>query len=287
LAENDYYRTEIPVTRSFEVLKNDQTLTFVPPGTSLGLLTALEATDSPSGFQLLALLDSGLTPNFESVNSEICSVDATGIVIWSGNLVKAPTQKCQVKIGHDGDANFGAIEPRIFEFGARHLPPLAPVGGWIREPDGALAVGRTGGLAASGGDGVAVVVVSGNKITITPFSKGMYIGPITATVTIPYYVPVKNVMTLKKQVCTVKWGVLKKMKGSDPTAFKVKKFGNKKFCSANKDAVAYFAQGNRLLPTIVVKRDRRWPTTYLSKMGSNGKGQKIYPAVKTWHLTIG
>ncbi|MEY4554547.1 MAG: hypothetical protein RL197_974 [Actinomycetota bacterium] len=287
LAENDYYRTEVPVTRSFEVLRNDQALTFVQPGTSLGLLTALEATDSPSGFQLLALLDSGLTPNFESVNSEICSVDATGIVIWSGDLVKFPTQKCQVKISHDGDANFGPIEPRIFEFGARHLPPLAPVGGWIREPDGALAVGRTGGLAASGGDGVAVVVVSGNKITVTPFSKGMYIGPITATITIPYYVPVKNVMTLKKQVCTVKWGVLKKMKGSDPTAFKVKKFGNKKYCAANKDAVNYFAQGNRLLPTIVVKRDRRWPTTYLSKMGSNGKGQKIYPAVKTWHLTIG
>ena len=287
LAENDFYQTEVPVTRIFEVLKNDQALTFIPPGTTVGELSALEATDAPSGFQLVALLDSGLTPNYESVNSEICSVDATGIVIWSGDLVKNPGQKCQIKIYHDGDANFGAIVPQIVEFGGRHLPPLAPVGGWIHEPDGALAVGRTGGLAASGGDGVAVVVVTGNKISITPFSKGMYIGPITATITIPYYVPVKNVMTLKNQVCTVKWGVLKKMKPSDPTAFKVKKFDNKKFCSANKDAVAYFVSGHRLLPTIVVKRDRRWPTTYLGKMGSNGKGMKIYPAVKIWHLTIG
>jgi hypothetical protein len=155
------------------------------------------------------------------------------------------------------------------------------------EPDGSLAVSRTGGLAASGSDGVAVVVVSGSKISITPFSKGMYIGPITAKVTIPYYVRIKNVATLKTQICTIKWGILKKMKASDPTAFKVKKFPNKIACVANKDVVAYFKEGNRLMPTIVVKRDRKWPTTYLGKEGSNGKGPKIWPRVKTWHLTIG
>jgi hypothetical protein len=51
--------------------------------------------------------------------------------------------------------------------------------------------------------------------------------------------------------------------------------------------VAYFKAGNQLLPTIVVTRDRRWPTTYIARTGGNGKGKKIYPAVKTWHLTIG
>jgi hypothetical protein len=228
-----------------------------------------------------------LIPNFQAADSTICTVDAQGNVAWIGDLVKFPTQVCTVTISQDGDANFNAITPQVVQFTARHVPPQPPVGGYIVEPDGSLAVGRTGGLAASGGEGVAVVVVTGSKITITPFSKGLYIGPITATVTIPYYVRIKNIATLKQQVCTIKFGILKKYKLGDPKAFTQKNFPNKKSCLLNKDAMAYFSEGNRLLPTIVVKRDRRWPTTYLAKTGSNGKGAKIWPRIKTWHLTIG
>jgi alpha-tubulin suppressor-like RCC1 family protein len=287
IAENDYYKTEVAVTRSFTLLKNDQILNYLAPGTTSGLLTAPEATDSVSGFQLMASLSSGLIPNFQAADSTICTVDAQGNVAWIGDLVKFPTQVCTVTISQDGDANFNAITPQVVQFTARHVPPQPPVGGYIVEPDGSLAVGRTGGLAASGGEGVAVVVVTGSKITITPFSKGLYIGPITATVTIPYYVRIKNIATLKQQVCTIKFGILKKYKLGDPKAFTQKNFPNKKSCLLNKDAMAYFSEGNRLLPTIVVKRDRRWPTTYLAKTGSNGKGAKIWPRIKTWHLTIG
>jgi hypothetical protein len=292
VAENDFYRTETPVTHSFSVIKNDQTLHYVTPGAaidpSLPSILAPEATDSTSGFQLSATLDSGLIPNFESGDSTICTVDAQGNVAWIGDLVKFPTQRCTITISQDGDTNFNAITPMTVSFTARHVPPLAPVGGYVVEPDGSLAVGRTGGLAASGGEGVAVVVVTGNKISITPFSKGLYIGPITATVTIPYYVRIRNIVQpVKTQTCVIKFGILKKYKAGDPNAFKTKNFPNTKACLLNKDALAYFSEGNRLLPTIVVKRDRRWPTTYLAKSGSNGKGAKIWPRIKTWHLTIG
>ncbi|MEY4275877.1 MAG: endoglucanase-related protein glucosyl hydrolase family 9 protein, partial [Actinomycetota bacterium] len=287
VAENDYYRTTTPVTRSFTIVKNDQNLTYVAPGTTFGMITAPEATDATSGFQLTAFLDSGLTPDFASLTTQVCTVDPSGFVAWVGDLVKNPAQVCDVTIGQAGDSNFNAIPTQTIHLTARHVPPQPPVGGYIVEPDGSLAVSRTGGLAAAGSDGVAVVVVTGSKITITPFSKGMYIGPITATVTIPYYVRIKNVATLKTQVCTIKWGILKKMKATDPTAFKVKQFKNTKSCAANKDVISYFKEGNRLMPTIVVKRDRKWPTTYLGKEGSNGKGPKIWPRVKTWHLTIG
>jgi len=287
LAENDFYRTQIPVTRIFEIVKSVQTLTFIAPGTTVGNVSAPPATDSVAGFQMVATLDSGMTPTFEVTDSNICTVDPSGMVSWVSDLVKSPNDVCEIKISQAGDANFYEIEPRVVRFGGTHVPPLPPVGGYVREPDGSLAVGRTGGLAASGNEGVAVVIVTGSKIAITPFSRGMYTGPITATVTIPYYIRVKNVLTYKEQLCTIKFGILKKLKASDPNAFKVKDFKNTKACMANKDVIAWFKTGARLIPTIVVKRDRKWPTTYLAKSGSNGKGTKIWPRIKTWHLTIG
>jgi alpha-tubulin suppressor-like RCC1 family protein len=287
LAENDFYRTQVPVTRIFDVVKSVQTLTYIAPGTTLGNISAPQATDSIAGFQMVATLDSGMTPTFEVTDSNICTVDPSGMVSWVSDLVKSPNDVCEIKISQAGDANFYAIEPRVVRFGGTHVPPLPPVGGYVREPDGSLAVGRTGGLAASGNEGVAVVIVTGSKIAITPFSRGIYTGPITATVTIPYYIRVKNVLTYKEQLCTIKFGILKKLKPSDPNAFKVKDFKNTKACTANKDAIAWFKTGARLIPTIVVKRDRKWPTTYLAKSGSTGKGAKIWPRIKTWHLTIG
>jgi hypothetical protein len=287
LAENDFYRTQIPVTRIFEIVKSVQTLTYIAPGTTLGNISAPQATDAVTGFQMVATLDSGMTPTFEVTDSNICTVDPSGMVSWVSDLVKSPNDVCEIKISQAGDANFYAIEPRVVRFGGTHVAPLPPVGGYVREPDGSLAVGRTGGLAASGNEGVAVVIVTGSKIAITPFSRGIYTGPITATVTIPYYIRVKNVLTYKEQLCTIKFGILKKLKASDPNAFKVKDFKNTKACTANKDAIAWFKTGARLIPTIVVKRDRKWPTTYLAKSGSNGKGAKIWPRIKTWHLTIG
>jgi hypothetical protein len=287
LAENDFYRTEVPITRTFDVVKSVQVLTYIAPGTSQNGVSAPPATDSISGFQLVATLNSGMLPNFESTNSDICTIDPSGLVNWVGDLVKVPGQICQIRITQAGDYNYYGIEPVTVSFAGTHVPPLPPVGGYVREPDGALAVGRTGGLAASGNEGVAVVVVTGSKIAITPFSRGVYIGPISATVTIPYYIRVKNVLTLKQQVCTIKWGILKKYKVGDPRAFQVKDFPNKKACLANKDVIAWFKTGARLLPTIVVKRDRKWPTTYLAKTGNNGKGTKIWPRIKTWNLTIG
>lgn len=288
VAENDFYRTEIPVTRLVEIVKSIQVLTYIAPGATVDGFTAPRATDSISGFQLAASLSSGNLPNFEALTSTICTIDPSGMVSWVSDLVKSPNDICEIKISHDGDAlNYYPIEPTTVRFGAAHVAPEPPVGGYVREPDGSLAVGRVGGLAASGNEGVAVVVVTGSKITIRPFSRGIYIGPITATVKIPYYIRVKNVLTYKEQICTIKFGITKKYKLGDPKAFKVKDFPNKSACTANKDVVAWFKTGARLLPTIVVKRDRRWPTTYLAKSGSDGKGAKIWPRIKTWHLTIG
>jgi hypothetical protein len=287
LAENDFYRTQTPITRTFELVKSIQTLTYIAPGTTVDGVSAPPATDAISGFQLVATLNSGNLPNFASTNSEICTIDPSGLISWVSDLVKKPNDICEITITQAGDANYYGIEPTVVRFGGTHVPPLPPDGGYVREPDGSLAVGRTGGRAASGNEGVAVVVVTGSKIDITPFSQGVYIGPITATVTIPYYIRVKNVLTYKEQVCTIKFGILKKYKVGDPNAFKSKAFPNKKACSANKDVIAWFKTGARLLPTLVVKRDRKWPTTYLAKTGNNGKGAKIWPRIKTWHLTIG
>jgi hypothetical protein len=288
LAENDFYRTSVPVTRVIEIVKSTQVLTYIAPGTTVDGVTAPRATDAISGFQIMATLSSGNLPVFESTTTSICTVDPSGMASWVSDLVKSPNDICEIKISHDGDAlNFYPIEPTTVRFGGVHVPPEPPVGGYVREPDGSLAVGRTGGLAASGNEGVAVVVVTGSKIAITPFSRGIYIGPITASVTIPYYVRVKNVLTYKEQVCNIKFGILKKYKMGDPKAFKVKDFPNKTACIANKDVVAWYKTGARLLPTIIVKRDRKWPTTYLAKTGNDGKGAKIWPRIKTWHLTIG
>ncbi|MEN9752076.1 MAG: hypothetical protein RLZZ600_1123, partial [Actinomycetota bacterium] len=133
----------------------------------------------------------------------------------------------------------------------------------------------------------AKIVASKTKITLNPSARGGYTGPITVVYTIPYTVKIKNVVTAKTQVCTIKFGQLTKMKKTDRLAYKTKTFTTKTLCTANKDVLAFYNAGNRLVINAVITRDRRWSTTYVARMGDDGKGAKIYPTKARYTVRIG
>jgi hypothetical protein len=247
------------------------------------------ATDDPVGFKLIANLSSGLLPTFVSLNTDVCAVDATGVVTWIADLTLPANVAltCDVTIGQEGDANFNALLPVTQRLTAVHITPVAPPNGVIESPTTpTVGTGRTGGTVLAGGDG-AKIVASKTKITLNPSARGGYIRPITAVYTIPYFVTVKGVRTAKTQVCSIKFGTLAKMKKTDKLAYKTKTFTTKLLCTANKDVLAYYNAGNQLRISAVVTRDRRWSTTYLAKLGDNGKGAKIYPTKSSFTIKIG
>ena len=78
--------------QSFTITKLPQTVSIVAPGQLIpgGLLTAPMPTDDPNGFKLYANATSGLTPTYESLDPNICSIDVNGLVIWDADLTITP-----------------------------------------------------------------------------------------------------------------------------------------------------------------------------------------------------
>ena len=145
------------------------------------------------------------------------------------------------------------------------------------------SVPRTGGRVASGPDTFAVTVKS-NTVEVQPFSRGLYIGPITATVTIPYKVLVNGVYVDKSQTCTTKFGVQKAI-AANKNPMAMKQFTNSMKCALNKDAFAWFKAGNSLDITAKVVRIRLYPTTL--KPFDPKQKRPIAPKQVIWHLMVG
>jgi hypothetical protein len=171
---------------------------------------------------------------------------------------------------------------------------------------------RTGGTVSKGGVGFVVAIDAKKKtFTVKPISRGLYIGPITAEVTIQYRLGTQNLT----QTCTTSFGtaamdkktIITDRSKETPAAIAAvtkpfvklqtagkkygatgylapKQFTNSVACALNKDAYAYFASGAAIKATAIVTRDRRWPTTYARQKPN---GFVITPTRVLWNLTIG
>lgn len=279
-------------TTTFTITKNAQTLSFVAPGAQIpGLLPAVfapAATDAKTGFKLVASANSGLPLTYVSLNPTVCEVDQDGIVSWIADIAKTPAlNTCKVSVTQAGNANYDPLPATSLTLTATHVATVAPPGGVITDPEVAGAIGKNGGKAVFGSDGFGVQITS-KVVTITPYGEGILIGPITATVTIPYKELVKGKLTPKTQVCVTKFGITKKMTLAQG-ALKSKKFTTTVKCTLNAAAFAWFKAGNALAVKATVVRDRRWPTTYLKVVGKESprKGWPLYQTKKLYKLTIG
>jgi hypothetical protein len=183
------------------------------------------------------------------------------------------------------------------------------------QQDPAVTTGlpRTGGTYSKGGVGFIVAIDPKKKtFTVKPISRGQYIGPIQADVTITY---IKAGVTLT-QSCTTVFGIAALDAAKKPITDKnletpkaiaavikpylamqaagkkygangylsFKTFQNSQACALNKDAYTYFANGASIHATAVVVRDRRYPTTYERRRPT---GFVIVPKRVVWNLTIG
>ncbi len=194
-------------TKSFKVTKLPQTTTIIEPGSVIpgGIEKAPLATDDPLGFQLYASVTSGLPPVYVSLDPNVCSVDAGGVVIWDADLTAVPKVasdfKCRIQVSHPGNVGYKAAAPKIITLTATHVEPPAPEGGVTKEPEQLAALPASGGTTAEkGGNKFVVKVDKGKKtVTVQPISKGRWIGPIYADITITY--TPKGSATAKTQVC--------------------------------------------------------------------------------------
>lgn len=194
-------------TKSFKVTKLPQTTTIIEPGSVIpgGIEKAPLATDDPLGFQLYASVTSGLPPVYVSLDPNVCSVDAGGVVIWDADLTAVPKVasdfKCRIQVSHPGNVGYKAAAPKIITLTATHVEPPAPEGGVAKEPEQLAALPASGGTTAEkGGNKFVVKVDKGKKtVTVQPVSKGRWIGPIYADITITY--TPKGSATAKTQVC--------------------------------------------------------------------------------------
>ncbi len=175
------------------------------------------------------------------------------------------------------------------------------------EPGVEMGLPRTGGTAYKNGVGFNVKVTP-TGVTVQPISKGLYIGPITATISIEYK---KNDVT-QTQMCTTSFGIAirdaKKLVVTNPALetkaaiaditkpyrampkygpkgyLAAKNFTNSVTCALNKDAVAFFKAGGQLKANAMVFRDRRWPTTYKA---AKPNGEPIQSRTVNWILKVG
>ena len=132
------------------------------------------------------------------------------------------------------------------------------------------------------------ITITNTKITVLgPVSSGTFIGPVIAVTKIPYTVTVKGKKVNKTQVCTIKFGLEKPFKKTDPLAWKNRITKPSVPCTLNAEAYAFYKAGNSVKLTTVVTRDRRWPTTNLNKVGDDGKGKLIPKIVSNWKIAIG
>ncbi len=315
-------------TQSFNVLKRSQILTVTAPGEVIPGSdpeeTAEEANDDPAGFRISATLDSGLDPVYTVVPAKNpngkdrdpnCAVDESGSVTWLYDQTLAPTapgydvngNKCRVAISHPGDRNYGAVETQFLDLVAEHVTPAPPSDDDNIEPSVEMGLPRTGGTAYKGGVGFTVKVTP-TGVTVQPISKGLYIGPITANISVEY----KKDNVTQTQTCSTSFGIAlrdskKKVitnpaletkaaiaaitkpyrampKGGPKGYLAAKNFTNSVTCVLGKDAVAFFKAGGQLKANAEVLRDRRWPTTYKA---SKPNGEVIAPRTVNWVLKVG
>jgi alpha-tubulin suppressor-like RCC1 family protein len=283
------------VTTTIQVTKAAQTLSFVAPGAAVPgvqpVVYAPAATDVQTGFKLMTSINSGLPLTYTSMNPTVCEVDQDGVVSWIADLTKNANDPalntCKVQVSQAGNANYAALAPTELTLVATHVATTPPPGGVITDPEVAGSIGRNGGKAVFGSDGFDVVITS-KVVTITPYGEGILIGPITATVNIPYKETVKGKQVAKVQVCTTKFGITKKMTIAQG-ALKSKKFTTTVKCTLNAAAFAWFKAGNAIDIKATVVRDRRWPTTFLKIVGKESprKGWPLFQTKKLYKLSIG
>jgi hypothetical protein len=194
-------------TQSFSITKLPQTVSIVTPGQLIpgGLLTAPMPTDDPNGFKLHASASSGLPPVYETLDPNICSVDANGIVTWDADLTVVPRVesdfKCRVKVSQPGDTTYSAAPAQTITLTATHVEPPAPEDGIAKEPTQSASLPATGGTTPMiGGNSFKVIVDNKKKtVTVQPVSKGRWIGPIYADIKITY--TPKGTTTPQVQMC--------------------------------------------------------------------------------------
>ena len=282
------YTVSTSAPLSFTITKASQVATYVAPGEiipgSSPVKRAPEATDNPAGFPLQYTLNSGLTPVYTSLDPDNCSVDPDGTVTWQVDVKTEPTKNtCRVTVSEPGNAAYNALPLQTLTITAKpSTVPYVP-GTPISEKPVFASLPRTGGKAAAGPDTFAVAVKN-NTVEVQPFSRGLYIGPITATVTVPYKVQVNGVWVDKSQTCTTKFGVQKPI-AANKNPMALKQFTNSMKCSLNKDAFAWFKAGNSLDITAKVLRTRLYPTTM--KPFDPKLKRPIAPKAVTWHLQVG
>jgi hypothetical protein len=229
-------------------------------------------------------LNSGLTPVYTSLDPDNCSVDPDGTVTWQVDVKTEPTKNtCRVTVSEPGNTAYNALPLQTLTLTAKpSTVPYVP-GTPISEKPVFTSLPRTGGKASAGPDTFAVTVKN-NTVEVQPFSKGLYIGPITATVSIPYKALVNGVWVDQTQTCTTKFGVQKAI-AANKNPMALKQFTNSMKCALNKDAFAWFKAGNSLDITAKVLRTRLYPTT-LKPFDPKLK-RPIAPKAVTWHLQVG
>jgi hypothetical protein len=315
-------------TRTIAITKAPQTIT-APSGAELkpldpagpATIAKTAVTDSPYGFQINATSTSGLPLTYTvptpATGDPVCSVDESGNVTWNADLTVVPVPEaskyCDVTVSQPGDGGYDKASDVVLHLGpATHSSAPLPDNYVQNEPGVTQGFPRTGGTVSKGGVGFVVAIDAKKKtFTVKPISRGLYIGPITAEVTIQYRLGTQNLT----QTCTTSFGTAamdKKTIITDrsketpaaiaavtkpfvklqtagkkygPTGYlSVKQFSNSVACALNKDAYAYFAAGAAINATAVVTRDRRWPTTYARQKPN---GTPIAPTRVLWNLTIG
>ncbi len=194
-------------SKTFVVEKLSQTLSSVSPGAVIpgGTTLAPAATDHPAGFQFIASSSSGLTPIYTSLHPEVCDIDESGLVIWNADLTVVPRVDsdfvCNIQVSQPGNGRYNAAVNRVVELRATHIEPTPPPGGVTPEKPQVAALPATGGTTPMLGSNAFTVKVDNKKKTVTvqPLSKGRWIGPIYADITISY--TPKGSTTGKVQVC--------------------------------------------------------------------------------------
>jgi hypothetical protein len=284
------------VVQSFTTTKANQMITAPVPS----------ANDDPRGFKIVATVSSGLSPNFEVVaplvGEPACSVEDDGTVTWQADITTTPVPAanlvCDVKVSQPGDAGYNAATPVTVRLNATHVDVELPADYIQQDPAVTNGMPRTGGTVSKGGVGFVVKIDAKKKtFTVKPISRGLYIGPITAEITIEY----KKANVTLYQRCTTTFGIkaasdkpadvkkviapyLKMPKYGPKGYLAPKKFENSASCTLNKDAYAYFVSGAPIKAVADVTRDRRWPTTYAK---AKPNGTPIVPAKVRWNLSIG
>lgn len=181
-------------TKEFTISKLPQVITVIAPGALVPgtLQEAPMPTDDPAGFQLYASVDTGLTLVYTSLDENICSVDANGLVTWDADLTSLPKVEadfhCRISVSQPGDFTHGAAPAQVITLDATHVEPPAPEGGIAKEPAQTAALPAKGGSTPMKGGNSFVVKVDTTKkvITVSPLSKGRWIGPIYADIKISY-----------------------------------------------------------------------------------------------------